>query len=133
MPAPASATPSAVRMVTPPVGRLVTLTFIRLESWLTSWPWMFCEPVGSPPLSWAWAMSVFSESICASRPFTCVTSPVILESTLLDSWVIWSLMLLASLRKFWTSFTAWPRSRLDDGSLAAEPKAAEIWSGMLKK
>ena len=100
---------------------------------MMSWLCWFCDPVASAPLMLARPMSVFRESICLSRLFTWFTSSLTLPSTLAESWLIWVFMRSASSRKFWTVVTAWPRNRLEDGSLAAEAKAAEIWSGMLKK
>src|SRR6185437_4022375 len=67
------------------------------------------------------------------RLLALVTSSEMLESTVVRRAWTWVLMRPASLRKFWTVFRAWPRSRVDDGSLAALAKAAEISSGRLKK
>ena len=78
-------------------------------------------------------MSEFSRLIWVSRSLTCVTSSVIRLSTVVESWLIWVVMRSASERKLETEFSAWPRSRLDDGSLAEAANDEEISSGRLKK
>ena len=125
--------PSVERMFTPPCARPETLTFINPDSVFRSWFCRFCDPVASPPLTWARAMSLFRLAICCSRVLTCETSVDAWLSMLVESALIWVLIALAELRKLVVEFSAAPRSRVEDGSFAAVAKALEILSGRLKK
>ena len=107
--------------------------FIRPERVLRSWFCRFCDPVASPPLTWASVMSLFRLSICCSRVLIWLTSPPTWLSTLVESALIWALIWPAVLRKLLAVVRAWLFNRVDDGLFAALAKAVEMLSGWLKK
>jgi hypothetical protein len=96
---------------------------IRVESSLISWPWMFSEPVESPPSTWARLMSVLRASIWASSWLARSTAPPIRASASLARLLSVVEMREASLRKLATLSIAAPRWIDEAGSPAAAAKA----------
>ena len=86
-------------MVTPPLVRCATCTFISVASSSTSWLWMFSEPDASPLVSLARLMSAFIWLIWRNRSLMRFTFEEIRASTVSPSSLIWALMRPVSVRK----------------------------------
>ncbi len=124
--------PLPPRMSIEPSGLWVTVTSIIEDRVLTSWPWLFCAPVTSPPLAPSRAMMRLSWLIWSRTSLTCETSAPIRLSVSPVRLLSWAEMAEVWSRKLEIDDSAVLRVTEEEGSCAAEAKLEKMLSSWLK-